>query len=467
MLFSLFCRVSLFFVLEVPVGKDGMVVAHEERDVELLSFVGGSGVALYARSDVVRLFDIVRHKQYFCTVGMMGAGGVGLTLSGVYIPPRLSGVMLTDIVRGIGDVDIMFGDFNARHPVWSDGVDVTHYPSGDALLTFATEAGFRWVVAQANTYRDISVWDLTLYRVEFGFTYRYVDIAGLDHQAQVLRMEVVEPEDMVRSGIPWRRVDWDVLMNRMDGFIARDGDMNLDAVVELVGGIQHAPRRRRMPAWWMPELCAMRADVRRFCATGSHEDYVLARKVYRSALVAARNLDLGKAIASTNDPDIFRTINGLELRRTLPSMMDLDGTYTSDHAAISDMLAEQLGPTGDGGLRFLEPVPDMCDLSGDEVEVALTLCPKDTSPGLDLVTYPFIWWLRAGWPDHFDKMIALLIVNDHHSFHDGVAVLIQKTAKPRYDIVKSWRMITLLSTMAKLVERIMLLRLGKVLELGE
>jgi len=46
LLFSLFCRVSLFFVLEVPVGKDGMVVAYEERDVELLSFVSGSGVAV-------------------------------------------------------------------------------------------------------------------------------------------------------------------------------------------------------------------------------------------------------------------------------------------------------------------------------------------------------------------------------------------------------------------------------------
>jgi len=153
----------LFFVLEVPVGKDGMVVAHEERDVELLSFVGGSGVAVYARSDVMGLFDIVCHEPYFCTVGMMGTGGVGLTVAGVYIPPRLSGVMLTDIVRGIGDVDIMFGDFNAGHPEWSEGVDVTHYPSGDALLTFAIEAGFRWIVARANTYRDVSVLELVCF----------------------------------------------------------------------------------------------------------------------------------------------------------------------------------------------------------------------------------------------------------------------------------------------------------------
>jgi len=43
---------------------------------------------------------------------------------------------------------------------------------------------------------------------------------------------------------------------------------------------------------------------------------------------------------------------------------------------------------------------------------------------------------------------------------------IQKAAKPRYDIVKSWRMIALLPTFGKLLERIVLVRLAVCLELG-
>ena len=74
MLFSLFCRVSLFFVLEVPVGGSGMVLAHEERDLELLSFVVGSWMAVYARGCDVGLFEMVRHNAYAGVVQMIGPG---------------------------------------------------------------------------------------------------------------------------------------------------------------------------------------------------------------------------------------------------------------------------------------------------------------------------------------------------------------------------------------------------------
>jgi len=49
LLFSLFCRVGLFFVLECPVGRDRVILAHEEHDIEVLSYVEGSGVAVYTR----------------------------------------------------------------------------------------------------------------------------------------------------------------------------------------------------------------------------------------------------------------------------------------------------------------------------------------------------------------------------------------------------------------------------------
>jgi len=45
-------------------------------------------------------------------------------------------------------------------------------------------------------------------------------------------------------------------------------------------------------------------------------------------------------------------------------------------------------------------------------------------------------------------------------------VLILKADKPRYDIVKSWRMIHLLPTVSKVVERIVLLRIAQHARLG-
>ena len=67
----------------------------------------------------------------------------------------------------------------------------------------------------------------------------------------------------------------------------------------------------------------------------------------------------------------------------------------------------------------------------------------------------------------FDALMADSLRDDHPDFHVGEVVLIQKAGKPRYDIVKSWRMIALLPTFSKLLERIVLVRLARCLDLGE
>lgn len=84
--------------------------------------------------------------------------------------------------------------------------------------------------------------------------------------------------------------------------------------------------------------------MRRFRCNGDRDGYCLSRRVYRAALISAREGGLAKGFAGTNDPDIFRAIDKLELRRTLPTMMRMNGTYAMAYPEISDMIAEQLGP---------------------------------------------------------------------------------------------------------------------------
>src|SRR5437899_10670390 len=52
-------------------------------------------------------------------------------------------------------------------------------------------------------------------------------------------------------------------------------------------------------------------------------------------------------------------------------------------------------------------------------------------------------------------------------WHQAAVVMIPKAGKPRYDLVKSWRMIHLLPAAAKVAERIVMLRLAACLDLGE
>jgi len=75
-----------------------MVLDHEEKDLELISFsfVVVSGVAVYGRSDAVGLFDIVGHFRSVCVVGFTGGDWVVRRFGSVYIPPRVSGPRLLD-----------------------------------------------------------------------------------------------------------------------------------------------------------------------------------------------------------------------------------------------------------------------------------------------------------------------------------------------------------------------------------
>jgi len=202
LLFCLFCRVSLFFVLEVPVGGGGIVLAHEECDVELLSFVVGSGVAVYAWGCDVGLFDMVRHNVYACVVRMMGPGVGYFDVAGVYVGPQVSGAGMRDIMGNVGKVDVMAGDLNARHTDCSAGVgDDVFYPSGISLRIIIAVEGLVCLPICGPTYRDVSVLDLTLCLAGSVLSHGYLDLAGLDHPAHLLRFACGTPPGIVSGRI--------------------------------------------------------------------------------------------------------------------------------------------------------------------------------------------------------------------------------------------------------------------------
>jgi len=205
--FSFFVRVSLFFVLEPPVQRDGMVVEHEERDLDLISFVIGSGVAVYSRVSDVGMFEVERHFAQGSIVGFAGVGGL-VTMAGVYTQPNMSVFDMGEALAVVSSVDIVSGDFNARHPAWSaDPHDTVRYPTGVVLKRFIEDQGLVCCPVSGPTFCDVSVLDLTICRVGSVCSHRYVDLASLEHQAQLVRCDVHSPPNLVACGISWKRVD--------------------------------------------------------------------------------------------------------------------------------------------------------------------------------------------------------------------------------------------------------------------
>ena len=191
----------------------------------------------------------------------------------------------------------------------------------------------------------------------------------------------------------------------------------------------------------------MRKDVRTarkglFDGHDGRTTYNLVRRVYPAAL-QQRHQDYIKAvISSAQDPELFRLVRQLTAKCTLPAMDAGDWSFTTDHDSISDLIAAQLSPSN---ATFWAPlVLDM----GPPIELGLAMraSPTNTGPGLDDIGYPFLRMWHLSDPNTFTRLVRYSPNNDIMDYHSAEVVLIPKTDKTLYDILKSWRMIDLLPT---------------------
>src|SRR5437868_9336313 len=142
----------------------------------------------------------------------------------------------------------------------------------------------------------------------------------------------------------------------------------------------------------------MRKDVNRLRPSrwkkgqvGSMEDYRLARCVYRASLVRAQFEHIRNLLTERRDPDIFRLVEKLESKRTLPSMVGTDGTLATSHADISDLIAQQLLP----GEPTAWTTREVDMEAAQEMDIAITRSPNNTGPGVDDMGYPVLrFWKR-------------------------------------------------------------------------
>jgi len=315
-------------------------------------------------------------------------------------------------------------------------------------------------------FRNISAIDLFIGNSKTRVAYD--GKTGLEHVAVITKLEVAEPVDMIRRRPSWRNIpasDCDKILEHVDS--GGDEGMwtrlrsGMDALLRSGKNVGRCP-------FWNPDLQRIQSDLNRIRRIRrplpmASDDYNVVRRVYRVMLLRSRQVFIQDTIEKAGDPAIFRLARQLESRRTLPSMRNSDGQLVGRHAAISDLIAAQLRP---GDERPWHPSTVEMD-PACELESAIKRSPTNTGPGLDDIGYPFIryWWKVK--PDCPERLVDYGLTNDIPDWHSAEVVLIPKADKPRYDIMRSWRMIHLLPTIGKVVERIVLLRIAEHVVLGQ
>jgi len=141
-----------------------------------------------------------------------------------------------------------------------------------------------------------------------------------------------------------------------------------------------------------------------------------------------------------------------------------DGTKVFQHEQVGQLTAEQLQP-GER-MNFERDTVDV-RMTKEELKFGLDTSPRNTASGTNRMSYPLLrFWHKLDEEGMLEGLQSMMR-EDVQDWHKAETVLIKKGDKERYDVVKSWRMIHLLPVMAKVVERVILSKMVKEVDLED
>ena len=236
----------------------------------------------------------------------------------------------------------------------------------------------------------------------------------------------------------------------------------------------HTPMKRvtyRSKAWWS-ELLSMLTKAYNSALRSSNRDRFdaallasarAARSAYFKAIKKAKRDHWSSFLASAT-PQTVWTAKRFTVGRPPPRFPELPGTSTRPE--LNKALLNYFFPGEPAGFAdtILLPFRECLPLAPDEVSRALARSSPSSAPGPDAIPNSVCKRVDRVAPHLIHDLLPPLVVYGSHSLTlkraDGI--VLDKPGKPLYDSPSSFRVIVLLQTFSKILERIMNLRLSFV-----
>ncbi|KAF7564239.1 uncharacterized protein PtrM4_153550 [Pyrenophora tritici-repentis] len=227
-------------------------------------------------------------------------------------------------------------------------------------------------------------------------------------------------------------------------------------------------------AWWNKELTKLRQDTSHYRrifkekleTTAIHDaylekrDFLRARNTYNKAIKDAKRKHWNEFLEK-EDPQItkskeFHLYKENIIRQEMPSV--------PQHAIPTTAITE--APTF---TNYQEKRWDWPALSTTELERACSSQVKSSTPGPDAITQDIITAAYKAQPQTMFRAFSLLFNYGYHPkcWKQATGAVLKKASKPDYSIPKAYRVITLLSCLGKINERITASRLSNLAEITE
>lgn len=245
------------------------------------------------------------------------------------------------------------------------------------------------------------------------------------------------------------------------------------------------PRAKLGPkpkAWWNEELTKLRKDTTRhrriykesIDATGIQDayiqkrDFLLARNKYSSAIKEAKRKHWNAFLEQEDPKSIYKAMaytRDSKVDRIPPILGET--TFSRKCQAFRTALFPP-PPTTEAPAfaSYQESNWDWPPLSIAELERACSSKVKSSTPGPDTITQDIITAAYKAQPQVLYKAFSILFNYGYHPtcWKQATGAILKKPSKPDYSIPKAYRVITLLSCLGKVAERITANRLSNLAE---
>jgi len=430
--------------------------------------------------------------------GLFGSPHHSLRVTSVYLlrtncPPYRS-ISPVRIVSFLSYPHLALGDFNLHHPLADpcrslserEFIISTRYLDAafDVPYHLLNTLGvYTWFpfdkisqpsvldLALANTALSplVSSWDTPL------------TSTGSDHVPCVITLK--RPAIMLPPPTPhWALLDLDTVGKALDTFttlpclarptpnsLSRWFDISSTRLISLL--TSHAPSQRPCPhskPWWSPRLSSLRREYHRFARISRLDPSPLnwsnvksSRRKYFKAIASAKRTHWSDFLSSATLCSLW-TAKRFAFGRPPQRFPDLPGA--SNPAEVAETLLDHFFPSKPPPplLPRLACYEDYTPLTPEEISRALSRSSNTSAPSPDHIPYSVWKAAHRMKPSLLPSLLDPLLAHVFHppSLKKALGIVLDKPGKPSYDSPSSFRVIVLLRTLSKILERVVASRLS-------
>jgi len=279
----------------------------------------------------------------------------------------------------------------------------------------------------------------------------------------------------------WKDTDWETLDPIVKGFKVPAAppcptppqldewlSESLNRLVALLK--EHTPVSKpshHSKPWWTPLLTVLRREYHKATRTARKHDTPHMREVagtskagYFKAIKAAKHKHWSSFLL-TATPQSLWTAKRFAYGRAQPRCPSLPGAETPQQ--MNRVLLDHFFPPKEpfSPPPRLRPDKSAPLLTTDEIAAALSKCSPTSAPGPDGIAYSTWKQVNKINPSILLHILAPLVLLGYHpaSLKSSNGVVLDKPGKPSYESPSSFRIIVLIRTISKVLERIIATRL--------